>query len=119
MIKLAPLLAATGVAAALLSAAASAEPVEIIANPAPTATVYFGDLDLATKQGHAALKNRVSHAASKICAETVGDPVRTWVKTTRCYKVAKADGDAQADELHGQSLSGDVIVQASLVIAAR
>ncbi|MCJ7421923.1 UrcA family protein [Sphingomicrobium astaxanthinifaciens] len=117
MVKFLPLLAATGLAASLLGAAALAEkPVTIIAEAdAPRATVYIGDLEPSSDAGRDAIRARVRSAARDLCGPHGRQSIEIWSDRRRCYATARNDGYRQADALH-ELRRGSVIVEAMTIV---
>ena len=84
------LLASIAVASVAVPAAATAQP-----SAEATAVVAFGDLNLASPAGMAALKARVKAAAYEICGPYDFSPTSAWRSQAQCKKAVIESADRQ------------------------
>ena len=105
-------------AAALLSAAANAQPITVIGDAPPTARVSFADLNLLSDSGQARLAQRVRTAAGALCLENNVDSIETRMLRKQCYNSAVADGYRQMRTIVASTESGASLAAASLIVRA-
>ncbi len=65
------------------------------AQTAPTAKVFYGDLNLATAAGQATLKSRISGAARAVCGRSDSEDLASRVNHTNCLRTAVNSAMAQ------------------------
>ncbi len=76
---------------ALIAALAAAPGFAETAESAPSVAVYFGDLDLKTDSGVAALRGRIRRAAAQACGSFDARDLRRIVEVNDCRAVALSD----------------------------
>lgn len=90
-------------ALALVSVKANASPITLTSGM--TAHVGFADLDLNSREGRAALEQRIRSASEALC-ENEGDRTLSSALGSRaCYKAAVANGLEQMAEITQQRLA--------------
>jgi UrcA family protein len=108
--------ASLALAAALASAPA-------LAAPAPdgmSMTVRFGDLDLSTDAGAAALHSRIRYAASAVCGGDVDQRDLGRVSIVNaCRKVAMASAEPQMQMALADARSGRQLAANDMKVTAR
>ncbi len=81
-------------AAALVSLAAAAPALA----GAPSQTVGFADLNLASTQGRQALDTRLVRAAKSVCSVGATTNLNAFLASKSCFEASVADARTQADE---------------------
>jgi UrcA family protein len=85
---------ASFVAVAALGAAVAGAGEQLVTQ---SVAVKYGDLDLATSQGNAALYRRLRTAAVAVCGETDARDLRASADARACYAKAMEDAVRQID----------------------
>lgn len=63
---------------------------------APTAKVFYGDLDIGSPAGKTTLTSRIKHAARELCGgDTTGVELANRSASRTCYRTAIADAMKQ------------------------
>lgn len=82
-----PILTVLAALTALTAAPAAADELSV--------TVPFGDLDLTTRAGKAALDKRIEDAVDKVCSPTERRDIRGWMAWKECKALTLADAMEQ------------------------
>lgn len=93
-----------------LAIAALAASVPVHASKAGTTsiTVRYSDLDLATSDGAAALKQRIERAAANVCGPADGRSLVDHERVAACYAKAVADAEPRAEAMIAAAQSGSL-----------
>lgn len=95
-------------ALALVSVKANANPITLTSGP--TAHVSFADLDLNSREGRAALEQRIRSASETLCAVDGDRTLSSALGSHACYKAAVANGLQQMAEITQQRLAQRQVV---------
>lgn len=107
---------ALALAAALVSAPAFAAP----AGAGMSATVRFGDLDLATDAGATSLRTRIKYAARAVCGGEVDQRDLTAVRAAQaCRQVAMASAEPQMQLALSNARSGHQLAANDMKVSAQ
>jgi UrcA family protein len=85
--------AQTAAKIAFVTAVLAASPAAVFAATPASVQVRFGDLDLASESGHAALMSRVHQAAAAVCG---GDEAHRSLGDRRVYRTCRSETIADA-----------------------
>lgn len=111
--------AAACVAACLSGAAAAAQPETVVTGTnMPTAVVRYGDLNLDSPAGIAALNDRVHRAATRLCIEPGLQPAQWLGASLACHRDAVASARPQIDAAVASYAGSGQLASAALVIRA-
>lgn len=103
--------------AALFSGASVARPpVVVTGEPAPSAVVSYGDLNIASKAGQDRLVHRIRAAASDLCFENNREEVEFAAARRGCYRTAVSSGLDQMKQAIAARESGASLAVATLTI---
>lgn len=104
----------------LSAATANAQPPVVVTGAeAPTRTIHFADLNLASAAGQDQLVHRIRAAARDLCFEGNVDGVKVAVARRSCYTSALADGLSQMNRTIASTKSGVDLASAALIISRR
>lgn len=76
-----------------------------------TATVSYGDLNLASEAGAQKLESRIRYAARKVCGPQANRSITAMTDYRTCYKSALTSGKKAMVTLIAQAKSGDVFAK--------
>ena len=108
------------IAAGLGTGVASAQPpVTVYGSSAPTASVSYDDINLASARGVKKLQNRVRATASDLCLESGKEDLKVSAARITCYRTAMSDGMEQVDRLVADRLAGKTSLTSAILISAR
>lgn len=109
----------TLIAVGLGGVASAQPPVTVYGSNAPTASVSYADLNLASERGIQKLQGRVRAAATGLCLEPVWADVSVNAARTTCYRAAVHDGFMQIDRLASEKMAGKASLSSAILISAR
>ena len=101
-----------------IASPAMAEPVIVTGEPAPSASVSIGDLNVYSASGHARAVARVRSTASNLCLASAIEPLEMRLARTKCFRSAFSSGKQQLDALVAQS-AGSATLATALTITER
>ena len=105
--------------ALLASSAANAQGVVVVGEPAPSQTVSYADLNIASESGKTRLQHRIRAAARSLCLENNVDSLETELTRRACFESAVGDGYRQMDVAIAARASGAPLAAATLVIRGK
>ena len=99
--------ALTASALAIMTAAAVASPAHAAGSDTKSAKIHYRDLDLTTDAGAAALKQRVVHAAARVCGPVDGLTLDDRARFNTCRDTAIASASPQMNAVIASVRSSD------------
>jgi UrcA family protein len=105
-------------AAVALAGAFAATPARA-ADATTSVAVRYGDLDLASSQGEAALKDRVARAARQACGLPDTDTIDGYARVAQCRANAIADASPKLDRVIASARSDHRYAMNDGIIAVR
>ena len=99
--------ALTASALAIMTAAAVASPAHAADSDTKSAKIHYRDLDLTTDAGAAALKQRVVHAAARVCGPVDGLTLDDRARFHACRDNAIASASPQMNAVIASVRSSD------------
>ena len=109
----------TLIALGLGGVASAQPPVTVYGSNAPTVSVSYADLNIASERGVQTLQGRVRAAASDLCLEPVWADLSVSTARTTCYRAAVHDGFAQINRLASEKMAGKSSLSSAILISAR
>jgi UrcA family protein len=99
--------ALTASALAIMTAAAIASPAHAADSDTKSTKIHYRDLDLTTDTGAAALKQRIVHAAARVCGPVDGSTLEDRARFEACRDTAIAGASPQMNAVIASVRSSD------------